>query len=63
LARGADIIAQTVAGETALRIATENLYPEVLDLLLKKGALTDVFDNSGFNIVGFAKHKENSWLA
>jgi len=55
LARGADIIAQTVAGETALRIATENLYPEVLDLLLKKGALTDIFDNSGFNIVGFAK--------
>jgi hypothetical protein len=55
LARGADIIAQTVTGKTALRIATENLYPEVLDLLLKKGALTDVFDNSGFIIVGFAK--------
>jgi hypothetical protein len=55
LENGADITGKSLAGETALRIGTENLYPDVLGLLLKKGAPTDVFNNNGFDIVSFAE--------
>jgi ankyrin repeat protein len=55
LAKGVDITGQTVVGETALRIITENLYLKVLDLLLRKGAPTDVFNNNGFDTADFAK--------
>ncbi len=57
LENGADITGKAVGGVTALRIATENLYPEILYLLLKRGAPTDVFDNNGFDIVDFAANQ------
>jgi len=50
-----DITAKTSKGETALRIAVEKRYPDIVDLLLKKGAPTDVSDNGDFDILKFAK--------
>lgn len=50
----ADITSKTWMGETALRIAAESHYPDVVKLLLEKGAPTDVFDND-FDFWRFAQ--------
>jgi hypothetical protein len=52
--RGADIDAQTAAGDTALHLAAANRHFDVVSLLLRHHADTGICNNAGFSAGQFA---------